>query len=152
MDNRINQLSIGSSLDRAAVKDDFGQMLARGIATGANALGGVAANILPGGGVISAALTRTAHQALTPQRAVGNGAPQAGLGTEGAGASSVLGNTSGGEGLDSVAALQRQNQQWTAQYLALQEGMQRESREYNAVSNILKVRHESAKTAINNIR
>lgn len=152
MDNRINPLSVGSSLDRAAVKDDFGHMLARGIATGASALGGVASGILPGGGIISAALTRTASQALAPSKALGHAAPQAPGATGATGAGTALGESGSGEGLDSVAALQRQNQQWTAQYLALQEDMQRESREYNAVSNILKVRHESAKTAINNIR
>ena len=38
------------------------------------------------------------------------------------------------------------------EYLALQNEMQRESREFNALSNILKVRHDSAKAAINNIR
>ena len=34
----------------------------------------------------------------------------------------------------------------------LQDEMQRESREHNTVSNIMKVRHDSAKAAINNIR
>jgi hypothetical protein len=36
--------------------------------------------------------------------------------------------------------------------MMMQMQMQQESREYNAVSNVLKVRHDSAKSAINNIR
>jgi hypothetical protein len=34
----------------------------------------------------------------------------------------------------------------------LQVAMQNESREFNTVSNVIKVRHDSAKAAINNIR
>jgi hypothetical protein len=34
----------------------------------------------------------------------------------------------------------------------MQMQMQQESREYNTISNVLKVRHDSAKSAINNIR
>jgi hypothetical protein len=36
--------------------------------------------------------------------------------------------------------------------MQMQNEMQRESREHNALSNIMKVRHDSAKAAINNIR
>ena len=39
-----------------------------------------------------------------------------------------------------------------AVYLELQEKMQQENRQYSTVSNVLKTRHESAKTAISNIR
>ena len=55
-----------------------------------------------------------------------------------------------------LLAMQRQLQQegisQSAQYLQLQDQMQRESRQYSAVSNVMKVRHDSAKAAINNIR
>jgi hypothetical protein len=37
------------------------------------------------------------------------------------------------------------------QYLQLQEQMQRESREYQALSNVMKVKHDSARAAISNI-
>ena len=37
-------------------------------------------------------------------------------------------------------------------YMNLQNEMQAESRAHNAISNIMKVRHDSAKAAINNIR
>ena len=37
-------------------------------------------------------------------------------------------------------------------YLKLQRDMQQESQQYNTLSNVMKVRHDSAKAAINNIR
>ena len=48
-------------------------------------------------------------------------------------------------------ALQQEAQTFNLQYLQLQEAMQRESREFTAVTNVMKVRHDSAKAAINNI-
>ena len=49
-------------------------------------------------------------------------------------------------------ALSADGQKFNMAYLALQNEMQKESREHNAISNIMKVRHDSAKAAINNIR
>ena len=66
-----------------------------------------------------------------------------------------LGAISGGSSADIVAAtarLQESNQLFSMQYLELQEKMQEENRQYSTLSNVLKTRHESAKTAINNIR
>ncbi len=48
-------------------------------------------------------------------------------------------------------ALQQESQTFNLQYLQLQENMQRESREFTALSNVMKVKHDSAKSAINNI-
>jgi hypothetical protein len=78
-----------------------------------------------------------------------------------AGATSV-GSTSGGgevagagggwDLLQAQRAMQENSQSFQLQYLKLQEDMQRESREYNTLSNVMKARHDSAKAAINNIR
>ncbi len=38
------------------------------------------------------------------------------------------------------------------QYLQLQQDMQHENRQFTMVSNIMNVRHDTAKTSINNIR
>ena len=54
--------------------------------------------------------------------------------------------------LDAQNTLNQQNQQFSLAYLKLQDEMQRESREHTTVSNVMKVRHDSAKAAINNIR
>jgi hypothetical protein len=56
-----------------------------------------------------------------------------------------------GDMLEATRALQAEAQSFNLQYLQLQESMQRESREFTAVSNVMKVRHETAKTAIQNV-
>ncbi|MFH0903403.1 MAG: hypothetical protein V2A73_22470 [Pseudomonadota bacterium] len=54
--------------------------------------------------------------------------------------------------LDGVRALQEQAQSFNAEYLALQERVQQENRQFTTVSNVLKAKHETAKMAIGNIR
>ena len=49
------------------------------------------------------------------------------------------------------ARCSRSRQPFNLQYLQLQENMQRESREFTALSNVMKVKHDSAKSAIDNI-
>ncbi|HEY3450841.1 MAG TPA: hypothetical protein VGK67_31075 [Myxococcales bacterium] len=149
MDNRISQLTIQSSLDRTAVKSDFGALLARGITTGV----GVASAIVPGGAVISAAVNQTIGQVSRP--GVMQGGPRAAVGGHGTMPTTASSSAEGSQStmsFDSQSQLVEQQKQASLQYLALQNQMQQESREYNAISNILKVRHESAKTAINNVR
>ncbi len=60
---------------------------------------------------------------------------------------------SGGNGdlLEATRALQQEAQAMNLQYLQLQEQLQRESREFTALSNVMKVRHDSARAAIANI-
>ena len=151
MDNRIIRLSVNPTLDRSTVKNDFGLLLARGLTTGA----GIASAIVPGGAIVSAAIQQTAGQLLARQ-AASPATRSYSMGILGTGSSTADGGqslaTTGGDSLEGQRQLMADNQQWTLQYLALQNQMQQESREYNTVSNILKVRHESAKTAINNIR
>jgi hypothetical protein len=54
--------------------------------------------------------------------------------------------------LAATRALQQQSQSFNLQYLQLQEDTQRESRTFAALSNVMKVKHESAQGAIQNIR
>ena len=98
--------------------------LAGGIASGVE----LAAPYVPGGTVLS-------------------GAVRSAVGAAGAAA------VGGGEGdlLAATRALQQQSQTFNLQYLQLQESMQRESREFTALSNVMKVKHDSARAAIQNI-
>jgi hypothetical protein len=101
----------------------------------------LAAPYLPGGTVLSAAI-----------RPIMGGA--GGAGGAGVLASAAARGASGGSGDDVLAAtraLQQESQAFNLQYLQLQEDMQRESREFTAISNVMKVRHDSAKAAIQNI-
>ena len=48
--------------------------------------------------------------------------------------------------------MQEMSQSFNVQYLALQQDMQRENRQFTMVSNIMKTKHDTAKNAINNVR
>ncbi|NVJ17106.1 hypothetical protein HV826_23520, partial [Myxococcus sp. AM010] len=69
-----------------------------------------------------------------------------------AGAGAAAGNQEAWDLLEAQKVLAAEGQKFNMAYLQLQNEMQKESREHTAVSNIMKVRHDSAKAAINNIR
>jgi hypothetical protein len=48
--------------------------------------------------------------------------------------------------------MQEMNMSFNLQYLNLQQEMQQENRQFTMVSNIMKTKHDTAKSAINNIR
>jgi hypothetical protein len=84
----------------------------------------------------------------SPQGATGGGAVGAGAAGGVAGAA-VAGSQ--GDLIEATRALQQEAQAMNLQYLQLQEQMQRESREYTALTNVMKVKHDSARAAIANI-
>lgn len=106
--------------------------MANGIVTSV----GLAAPFVPEGMVLAAA-TGTVPKTSLPAVATGS-------------ASSSLGSDEG-DLLEATRTLQLQGQSFNLQYLQLQESMQQESREFQALSNVMKVKHDSAKAAINNI-
>jgi hypothetical protein len=155
--NRINQTSIVTSAPRQTPKDDFGSVMAQtvvqGVKTGASILGGALGNP-----VTSAAVSAVTAVAGVVQ--LGPSRPQApASGSIASAASAATGpigatGTGTGSGWDLLAAqqaMQSDSQNFNMQYLALQDQMQKESREFTAISNIMKVRQDSAKNAINNI-
>jgi hypothetical protein len=116
---------------------------ARAVVRGAEA----AVERLPGGPILAAALRPSAPPlgggGLTAVSA--NNTPEGSGGSAGpAGASSAS-----DAGLDGVMA---QHADLNMQYLALQEQINAESREYSTISNVLKARHDTIKNAIGNIR
>lgn len=150
MSNRIDQLSVSLPSDRQTTNNDFGAMLARGLSN-STAMAGAASALVPGGAVLSAAINQTVGMAS--HGAAGRPAVNGFTGgnTQGTGSGTFAGSVAD-DPLSGQRDLMAMNQQWSGQYLALQADMQQESREFTAISNILKVRHESAKTAINNVR
>ncbi len=64
------------------------------------------------------------------------------------------GGMSGGESqqLEDMWEMQRQNQVYNMQYFKLQQAAQQQNRRFKALSNLMKVRHDTAKSAINNMR
>jgi hypothetical protein len=138
--NKIEAVQVAATTERKTVPGRFAaalrgaaQGVANGIATGVE----LAAPYVPGGMVLSAAV---------------RGAASATRGTPGApipgGATSPDGD---GDIVQATRALQQEARTFNLQYLQLQEGMQRESREFSALSNVMRVKHDTAKSAINNI-
>jgi hypothetical protein len=125
-----------------------GRRFAEAIANGVNALvrgaGEVAAE-LPGGEIVAAA-TREAGGS-----SAGAGAG-AGERPEGPGGAGDAGGSGGGEAIDEYWKLQQQSQDFNLQFLQLQESLSQENRRFSALSNVLKARHDTAKTVIQNIR
>lgn len=137
--NRIESIHVAPTSEQRPQPGRF-QIALRSAAAGV--VGGVAAGVelaapfVPAGTILSAAV-----------RAGASGLARSALGAGGIAAGA------GGEAdvLAATRALQQEAQTFNAQYLQLQEGMQRESREFTAISNVMKVRHDSAKAAIQNI-
>ena len=180
------RMSANLSVPRQTPDMSFGARVQAGVNNvgGAVASGvGVAAGMLPGGGIVSAAVS---SMSLTSQGVTGGAStPYTGVlpGTTGGSAGAVsttgvpsvnttVGSTgsvgipgtgtgsgspnylggatsaSGSEFNGDLASMFNQQKD----LLKLQATMQNESQKYQAISNVLKTRHENAKNAIGNIR
>jgi hypothetical protein len=140
--NKIESIHVAPSTERKAEPGRFENALrsaASGIARGVAATVELASPYVPGGTVLSGAV-RSAVQNPTPS-VVGGADP-------GGGSSP---STAEGDILAATRTLQQEARTFNLQYLQLQENMQRESREFTALSNVMKVKHDSAKAAIANI-
>ncbi len=155
-DNRISSLTVAETGGRQTPRNEFGEVFARTgsevLRTGAG-LAGVLGSVVTGTPVVSAAVNSL--QGLFASSA----APSARSTTTLSGGEATTGGAAGGSGggdamelLQAQAAMQSEGFKLNAVYLGLQREMQRESREFSALSNIMKVRHDTAKSAINNVR
>ena len=109
------------------------------------AAGQAALSTLPGGEVLCAAV-RDGADAATGSEASrrSSGANPA---TPGGGEAS----NSSGEGNYDLRDITQQSQEFNLMYLQLQEELGRENRRFSALSNVLKTRHETARSVISNI-
>jgi hypothetical protein len=163
--NRINPVSISNEGPRQTPNQSFGLTLSKTLAQGTAGAMGLASPILGAiNPVLSAPVTQGA-QVLASFAASGAAVPRATLtgtgvpatatsGSAGSTGEASLGASSNSDSMaliDAQKAMNDQSQQFNMMYLQLQDSMQRESREYQTISNIMKVRHDSAKAAINNI-
>lgn len=64
----------------------------------------------------------------------------------------ALAGPGGSDRFDKMWEMQRQNQVYNMQYMQLQQAAQAKNRQYKTLSNLMKVRHDTAKSAINNMR
>jgi hypothetical protein len=83
------------------------------------------------------------------------GVPPAGGSTlSGGGAAGLAAVTPGSpiSEMASMQAMQRESQAFNLQLINLQEDIQKESRQFSTVSNVMRAKHDTAKAAISNIR
>jgi hypothetical protein len=155
VNNRIDPTPVVITVPRQTPKNDFGEVLAR-TANGMAKLGGAILSSASGMPVVSAAVSAVTSLASSGGRSPGQvAAPALPVASVPGATASSAGGFSGvpGAGADQYGGgMVEQMHQSSMQSLYLQVAMQQESREYNAISNVLKVRHDSAKAAINNIR
>lgn len=156
--NRIPSLTVTHTVARQTPKDEFGTVLARAAQEVVRSGAGLVGGMIPAGPIVSAAVSST-RTVVSTVAAKGEAGATAGGGTGGAAGSGGAAGTGAASGsgdawdlLEAQRALSADGQKFNMAYLSLQNEMQKESREHNAISNIMKVRHDSAKAAINNIR
>jgi hypothetical protein len=105
---------------------------------------------LPGGPILAAALRPSD---VGPPQQVSGAAPQSLTpeGTAGTAGTAGAGPGGSGEGGGLEAALSQSANQ-NLYFIEIQERISAESRNYSAISNVLKARHDTVKNAIGNIR
>jgi hypothetical protein len=141
--NTIESIHVAPTTERKAEPGRFENALrtaADGVHRSVAATVDLAAPYVPGGTVLAAAVRPMAPSVASAMAGAGSGTG-AGTGT----------GTSDGDIIAATRALQAEAQTFNVQYLQLQENMQRESREFTALSNVMRVKHDSAKAAISNI-
>lgn len=172
--NGSMQLNTGSTSVRQSPRTDFGAQMRNGVAVGAGVAAGavgVAAPFVPGGAVVSAALNQAAGsmaggygtgaaggQMGGAGMAGGNGFVTAGdLPLNGPGLNTPTNGSGAQPGSQQDLMAQTKDMQemmasFNLEYLQLQEKMQAENRSFSTISNVMKTKHDTAKSSIQNVR
>ena len=140
----ITSVIVAPTADRKTAPSSFGATLraaAVGAADGLAAASGLLAPLAPAGMVLAGAIRGVAQATAGAVRSSPSGGLSPGAGTPG-----------GTDGFEAARLLQQEGQSFNLRYLELQERMQRETREFTAVSNVMKVRHDAARAAIQNVQ
>jgi len=156
--SRIDSITVAPAVERQSTPGRF-ELALQGAtrSLSATVVGAVelAAPAVPYGTVLAGAV----RGAAGPQSRLGLArSTSATVASAGAGGTPSTGGTAGtttttstGDILEATRALQQEAQAMNLQYLQLQEQMQQESREFTALSNVMRVKHDSARNAIGNI-
>ncbi len=126
-------------------KAKFGEALKQSAMVLLGAATGVA-SVLPAGGILSAAIRTGAGLATSPSLPASSLLPASPSASQGSLAAT------GGSEMDQMWQLQQQGVESSLEVLKIQEAISQENRVFSTLSNVLKARHETARTAINNIR
>lgn len=156
--NRIDmtpiRLNTQLAEERQTPKTDFGSKLKDGMQTTAHVAGTVA-SYLPGGAILSAAVSAGSSLVSTAASSTSGGSGV--TGTTGSTPSAGGTNTSsvgpvGGSAYQDAMNLLTSQEQMNMRYLGLQQSLQNESIKYTALSNIMKTRHDTSKNTLANVR
>jgi hypothetical protein len=104
---------------------------------------------LPGGAILAAALRPTSASVLSQPGGFPATTPE---GYPAASPGGSVPGTTGAGGDPAIESMLDQNADKNLYYIALQERISAENRSYTAYSNVLRVRHDTMKNAIGNIR
>jgi hypothetical protein len=137
-DNHLKQIELTQTVPRQTPRRDFSDVMGHAVATAASIGADFIAPVASAHPLLSAAVSAV--------KSVAQGAMAQ------AGTASVGGGSDPLSTIDANRQMMQEGAQLNMQYLQLQRDMQQESQQYNTVSNVMKVRHDSAKAAINNIR
>jgi flagellar hook-basal body complex protein FliE len=162
------KVNIDVTRQRQTPKTSFGDTLSAGINRTADTVAQAshaAAPFIPGGAVLSAAVSGLGTVRSSQS---GASAPNASglVATGSASTASGAPVGSGGDSIENLAAsgdtgatllqatreMQEMSQQFNLQYLQLQQNMQNENRKFSALSNVMKTKHDTAKSMIQNVR
>ncbi len=147
-----NRISLTPTVSRQTPKNEFGNVLKNAIQTVAN-VGGSLLGSVPGVGVISAAVSNVTALASKGGSAQASYAATGISSVQGGGGATAQTMATSPDGVPGeLTGMIGQMRSEADRSTMMQMQMQQESREYNTISNVLKVRHDSAKSAINNIR
>ena len=171
-DNSGLRVKIDSSRNRQTPKTSFGDVLGTGLSKTADTVmgaGQMAAPYIPGGAVLSAAITGLGN--LKSNQSGGSASAPNGTGLtmpgSQSGSSALTGSSSSTmSSVEQMSAsgdsnatmfmatkeLQEMNQSFNLQYLNMQQEMQSENRKFTALSNVMKTKHDTAKSMIQNVR
>jgi len=177
VNNNSVRVQIKQTTSRQTPKTDFGTMMKQGLNTAADVslqAGSIPAPFLPGGAVVSAAISGVQQMKNVAGGSLGSASGA--LGTSGSvGTPIASGVSSGGvsssatsggtvadtalsssstvtSGVDDFKSNLELSSQMQLQFLEIQQQMQSENRQYTLMSNIMKTKHDTAKAAINNVR
>jgi len=138
--NRLNEIEITKTVPRQTPRTEFPHVMGQAVAAAASMGADFLAPVASSNPLLSAAVSAV--------KTIAQGAmAQAGTASVGVGSGSDPVSM-----LDANRQMMQEGAQLNMQYLQLQHDMQQESQQYNAISNVMKVRHDSAKAAINNVR
>lgn len=156
--SRVESITVAPTTERKTVPGRFEAALqgaTRALAAGVVGAVELAAPAVPYGNVLSGAVRGGLQGGATAAAgtAGGLGGPRLSTASAAGAAVSTATGSAGSQGdlLEATRTMQQEAQAMNLQYLQLQERMQQESREFTTLSNVMRVKHDTARAAIGNI-